>query len=239
MKEKCRKLLCGFLMLLICANFLKAQEKWEVTVGADIVNSFIWRGMDCGDISIQPSITIAKSGFSLSAWGSTGINKPDYEKDIDIKELDFILGYENGGFNVELTDYYYSYGGNYFNYGAHTTEHVFEATVAYDFGPAAISWSTNFAGADYVKADGGRAYSSYFEIAAPFRIGGLDFTAELGVTPWEGLYSAGSKKFSIVNVGIGVTKDIRVAQAFSFPVFAKITVNRRVGGTYFSFGLSL
>ena len=39
----------------------------------------------------------------------------------------------------------------YFKYGAHSTAHVFEAQVGYDFGPLAVNWYTNFAGADGVK----------------------------------------------------------------------------------------
>ena len=46
-----------------------------------------------------------------------------------------------------------------FKYGAHSTIHIFEATLGYDFGPLALSWNTYFAGDDYTKENGDRAYS--------------------------------------------------------------------------------
>ena len=73
----------------------------------------------------------------------------------------------------------------YFKYGAHSTAHVFEAQVGYDFGPLAVNWYTNFAGADGVKENGKRAYSSYLALSAPFKLGGLDWTVDLGMVPWE------------------------------------------------------
>ena len=42
----------------------------------------------------------------------------------------------------------------YFQYGAYSTAHVFEAQVGCDFGPLAVNWYTNFAGADGVKENG-------------------------------------------------------------------------------------
>ena len=54
---------------------------------------------------------------------------------------------------------------------AYSTAHVFEAQVGYDFGPLAVNWYTNFAGADGVKENGKRAYSSYLALSAPFKLG--------------------------------------------------------------------
>ena len=39
-------------------------------------------------------------------------------------------------------------------------------------------------GNDY-KIDGKRAYSTYIELSMPFRLGGLDWNASVGVTPFE------------------------------------------------------
>ena len=156
-----------------------AQDKVEASVGADLVSGYIWRGQDLGNVSIQPSASVSYKGFSLSGWGSVGLDKED------TKEFDLTLGYSTGGFSVSVTDYWFDGGPEYFHYGAHNTSHVFEAQVGYDFGPLAVNWYTNFAGADGVKANGDRAYSSYFSIAAPFKLGGLDWSAEIGATPWE------------------------------------------------------
>lgn len=221
------------LLVTLGTTIVKAQDKVEVSVGADIVSSYIWRGQDCGGVSIQPSISLAKSGFSLTAWGSVGVDKDD------TKEIDLVLGYNTGGFSISITDYWFDYDSKYFQYAARKTDHLFEATVGYDFGLLSVNWNTNFAGADYYKAksDGSmsRAYSSYAEVAVPFKLGGFDFSAELGLTPWEGAYSDG---FNVVNIGIGVSKDIKITQSFTLPAFAKLSVNPNTEKTYFAFGLS-
>lgn len=212
----------------------KAQEKVEASVGVDLVSGYIWRGEDCGNVSIQPSLSVGYKGLSLTAWGSVGFEKTD------TKELDLTLGYETGGFSIAITDYWFSPYDDaekvgYFKYGAHNTQHTFEGTLAYDFGPVALSWNTYFAGADYTKENGDRAYSTYVGISAPFKLATLDWTAEVGFTPWEGAYS---DKFNVTNLSLKAAKDIKITSSFALPVFAQLTFNPYTQGTYFVFGLS-
>ncbi len=221
------------LLITVGTNTIQAQDnnnQLDVSVGADIISKYIWRGQDCGGASVQPSISLAKYGFSLTAWGSVGFQSKD------ILELDLTLGYETGGFSIALTDYWFDYdnGTRYFEYGAHSTSHIFEATVGYDFGFFALNWNTYFGGDDY-KENGKRAYSSYAEAIVPFRLGGFDFAAELGMTPWEGDYA---QSLNVVNISLGATKDIKVTESFNIPLFAKLTFNPNQDKAYFSFGLS-
>lgn len=218
------------LLVVLGSCVVKAQEKVEVSVGADVVSGYIWRGMDCGGFSIQPGISIAKSGFSLTAWGSVGLDNDD------AKEFDLTLGYGIGGFSIAITDYWFNQDPDglsqrYFNYRARGT-HTFEATLGYDFGPLSLSWNTYFAGNDY-KANDKRAYSSYAEAVVPFKLGGFDFAAEIGMTPWEGAYSDG---LNVTNIGLGVSKELRITDSFHLPLFAKITTNPFENRTYFVFG---
>lgn len=215
-----------------------AQDKVEASVGADLVSGYVWRGQDLGGVSIQPSVSVAYKGFSLGAWGSVGLDKED------TKEFDLTLGYGIGGFSVSVTDYWFTGGEGYFMYDSHRTSHVFEAQVGYDFGPVAVNWYTNFAGADYCKYDGDRAYSSYISVAAPFKLGGIDWTAEIGATPWEtSFYNAtddypGSNGFTVCDVALSASKEIKITDSFSVPAFAKVSVNPRTQQTHFVFGLS-
>lgn len=209
----------------------KAQDKVEASVGADLVSGYIWRGQDLGGVSLQPSLSIAYKGFSLGAWGSVGLEKSD------TKELDLTLGYATGGFSVSVTDYWFDGGPGYFHYGAHNTSHVFELQAGYDFGPLAVNWYTNFGGADGVNKDGERAYSSYISLAAPFTLGGLDWTAELGATPWANTFY-GANGFAVCDISLGASKEIKITDTFSLPLFAKATWNPRTEGAYFVVGLS-
>lgn len=208
-----------------------AQDKVEASVGADLVSGYIWRGQDLGGVSLQPSASVAYKGFSLEAWGSVGFESKDD------KELDLTLGYSTGGFSVSVTDYWFNGGPGYFHYGARNTAHVFEGQIGYDFGLLAINWYTNFAGADGVNKEGDRAYSSYLSLVAPFSLGGLDWTAEIGATPWATDFY-GSNGFAVCDVSLGANKEIKITDSFSLPLFVKATWNPRTEGAYFVAGLS-
>lgn len=219
------------LLSLIMPLEAQAQDKVEASVGADLVSGYIWRGQDLGGVSIQPSLSVAYKGLSLEAWGSVGFESKDD------KEIDLTLGYSTGGFSVSVTDYWFTSGPGYFHYGARNTAHVFEAQAGYDFGPLAVNWYTNFAGADGVNNDGDRAYSSYLSLAAPFKLGGLDWTAEIGATPWATDFY-GASGFAVCDVSLGASKEIKFTDSFSLPLFAKATWNPRTEGAYFVVGLS-
>jgi hypothetical protein len=210
--------------MLLAPTTMKAQE---VSVGSDFVSSYIWRGTNCGGVSIQPSMSFSAGGFSLTAWGSVGFDNSD------TKEFDFTAAYGVGGFSVAITDYWFDTY-KYLDY-TEATSHAIEATLGYDFGPLALSWNTFYAGDDY-KADGERAFSTYLEVSAPFKLIGLDFKAEIGATPWEGLYS---DEFNVVNIGLSGSKEIKVTETFSIPVFSKMIFNPYSKAAYFVFGISL
>lgn len=211
-----------------------AQDKVEASVGADLVSSYIWRGQDLGGVSLQPAMSISYKGFTLGAWGSVGLDKND------TKELDLTLGYATGGFSVSVTDYWFNNGPGYFHYKARNTAHVWEAQVGYDCGVAAVNWYTNFAGNDGTNKSGDRAYSSYVVISAPFRLGGLDWSAEVGAVPWAtSFYNGQTNGFAVCNVSLAAEKAIRITKQFSLPLFAKATWNPRTEGAYFVVGLSL
>lgn len=226
------------LLLMTMPHVANAQDKVETSVNADIVSGYIWRGQDLGGVSLQPGVSVAYKGFSLGLWGSVGLESED------TKEFDITLGYATGGFSISVTDYWFNGGEGYFTYDAHSTSHVFEVQLGYDFGPVAVNWYTNFAGSDYMKYDGDRAYSSYIALSAPFKLGGLDWTVEVGATPWEtAFYNAtddcpGSNNFEVCEVSLGASKDIKITESFSLPLFAKATWNPRTEGAYFVVGLS-
>ncbi|MDE5738766.1 MAG: hypothetical protein K2H92_00425, partial [Bacteroidaceae bacterium] len=74
--------------LLFGAVAAEAQEQVETTVEADVVNQYIWRGQELGNVAFQPTLGIGYKGLSLSAWGSVGLTDP-----ADTKEFDLTLGY--------------------------------------------------------------------------------------------------------------------------------------------------
>jgi hypothetical protein len=203
------------------------------------VSSYIWRGQDLGSAAIQPTLGVEYKGLSLSAWGSYGIADP-----ADAKELDLTVAYTIGGFNIGITDYWTNNGGDpdarYFKYEAHSTNHIFEANIGYDFGFASLQWFTNFAGNDGTNKDGKRAYSSYMEIVVPFKLSAIEWTATAGAVPYAtSFYNGWTSGFAVTNVSLKATKDIEVTDTFSIPIFGQIVANPCSQKAYLAFGVTL
>ena len=225
-----------FAMGLVMSMTTHAQEI-ETTISGDIVSNYIWRGQDLGNVSLQPTLGIGYKGFSLSAWGSVGLSDP-----ADTKEFDLTLGYTIGGLNIGITDYWFNAGldpeNRYFKYDAHGTNHVFEANIGYDFGLASVQWFTNIAGNDGVNKDGKRAYSSYVEVAVPFKVATVDWTATAGAVPYATDFY-GTTGFAVTNVSLRADKEIKVTDSFSIPVFGQVTGNPCSQKAYLVFGITL
>ena len=230
----------GKVLILVCGlvamvNTAKAQDKPEVSVSADFVNQYIWRGQDLGDISVQPTLGVAYKGLSITAWGSVGLSDNE-----DTKEFDLTLSYSLGNFNIGITDYWFNTPNDrYFSYAAHKTSHVFEANIGYDFGLCALQWYTNFAGNDGVNKSGDRAYSSYVELSAPFKLVGADWTAAVGAVPYATSFYGEAGGFAVTNVSLKASKDINITKTFSVPVFAGIYANPSTEKAYLAFGFTL
>ena len=223
------------IVMIMIAVVSPLRAEIETTVGADLVSEYVWRGAKCGDAAIQPTLGLSMAGIDLSFWGSVGI-----ANFLDTRELDITLSYSIAGATVGITDYWFSEGddpyGRYFNYRKNATNHVFEAFAGYDLGFASVNWYTNFAGADY-KADGGSAFSSYCEISAPFVAAGTDWTASLGMVPFEsGFY--GTDGFAITNITLTAARSIDITENFSLPLSAALTVNPYAEMAYLVFGIS-
>lgn len=210
-----------------------AQETLEATIGADIVSQYIWRGQDLGHVSVQPSLGVSYRGISLSAWGNTGLESTD------TKEFDLTASYTVSGLSMGINDYWTDDPeGRYFLYNAHRTSHVFEAFASYDFGILSAAWYTIFAGNDGFNPNGKRAYSSYFEANVPFCLTGIDWTATAGVVPFATDYY-NARGFAVTNLSLKATKEIKVTESFSIPVFGQIIGNPCSQKAYFVFGFTL
>lgn len=220
--------------LISTAALAQESGKVEATAGADIVSSYIWRGQELGGVSIQPSLGLAYKGLSLGFWGSVGIDRKD------TRELDLTLSYTTARLTAMLTDYWFSPYDDaekigYFHYHARHTQHILEGGLAYDFGPVAIAWYTNLSGNDARKGNGDRAYSTFIDVSVPFQLAGLAWTAEVGITPWEGAYADG---FNVPFVALKAQKDISLTDSFALPVFAQAAFNPYDESAYLVFGIS-
>lgn len=225
-----------FAMGMVVSTATHAQEI-ETTISGDVVSQYVWRGQDLGHVSLQPTLGVEYKGLSLTAWGSVGLTESS-----DTKEFDLTLSYTTGGFNIGVTDYWFDAGldpqNRYFKYSAHSTNHVYEANIGYDFGIASIQWFTNFAGNDGVNDDGKRAYSSYLEASVPFKLGSVDWTATVGAVPFATDFY-GTSGFAVTNLSLRATKDIKVTDSFKIPIFGQVMANPCSQKAYLVLGFTL
>lgn len=225
-------------LLVIVSSLLvgmaSAQEQVKVTFGADVISTYIWRGMKLGDASLQPALGVEWKGLSLSAGGSIGLSNAQ-----DAEELDLTLKYTTGGLSFGIVDYWSDIPEErYFNYKSHETNHIFEGFIAYDFGLLSASWQTYFAGNEGVNKQGKRAYSSYAELQAPFRLAACEWQATLGVVPYA-TTAYGTTGFAVTNVSLRVLKSLKITDHFSLPIFAQMVANPCLGNAHLIFGLTI
>lgn len=229
---------CVLSAMLLGTTFTAFAEEEEKSVsldfGVDVVSSYIWRGLDCAGFSAQPFATVTwnKAGISFGVWASAELfQKSSFA---NMSEFDLLLTYApTDKLSFTLTDYTFC-NKNYWQYWTFNAEsaHNLEATVSYDFGPLSATWNTNLTGPDHWDS-GKRAYSTYVELKAPFKIGGVDCSASLGACPWGyrfgGIEESG---FMVTNIAIGAEKKL-----WEIPVFANIIFNPKTEKTFFVAGI--
>lgn len=236
--KKVLLLLPAVSVMELTSGVIHAQPQTDISIGGDLVSTYVWRGVYQSGFSLQPEIGLSVGGFTVGVWGSTDLD--------NFKEVDLSVGYSVRGFSVGVTDYWW--GGQrlgdgrfapYFKYG---DTHYFEGTLAYEFGekfPLGISWSTMFAGADK-KENGDRAWSSYVELAYPFSVGSVELTAAAGAAPWAApaWLPGGYDGFQISNVSLKASRAIPVSGKYEIPLFVQLAVNPQLNYMNLVIGLS-
>lgn len=238
MEGKCNKFFLSALALSVCISAMAEDNddsKVSLEVGADVVSSYVWRGMDCGGFSVQPGATLTfnRAGISIGAWASASLfETTDFA---NMAEFDLSLSYApTDAFSIGVTDYNFC-GGNYWRNWTFNgvSTHSLELNVSYDFGALAVEWDTCLTGEDH-RAGGKRAYSSYFQVSAPFSLGGVDCSTAIGACPWGYKFGADyGHGFSVINVSLKAEKEVK-----SLPLFGEIVFNPREESTYFVVGVS-
>jgi len=228
----------GFLLLLFSlSGFAQDEKKSNLDVGSDFVSRYIWRGTDFGNSpSIQPFISYSIAGFEVGTWGSFATNGAD------MQEVDLYASYTflDDMISVGVTDYFFPGStvsmNNYFDYGDTTTGHIFEGNLNLsgpEKVPLSLSVNYNFYGAD-------KDNSWYFELGYNGSCKYVDFNVFVGATTGKGIYlTPGADGFSVVNVGLGVSKDIQITEKWSLPVFGQLITNPQAENIFLVFGFSL
>jgi len=225
--------LVGILAILVLTV---SNAKAQFATGADIVSSYVWRGIPQettkGVPNIQPYVSFTTGGLTLGSWASSSFLG-------NVKEVDLYATYAfSSQFAVTLTDYNWSFTKSYFDYGK-TTDHIYEATLAYtgtEKFPISASVNTMFAGADKKPSDATKAaLSTYIELG--YQITPLVKVFAGGVLGESNVYA--TKSAGVTNVGIKVSKSIAITDKFSLPVYGILGANPYSGGAFFVAGVTL
>jgi hypothetical protein len=212
-----------FFFIQFTSISLFAQEEAKTnpfSVGADLVSSYVWRGSKIGTgPNIQPSLKFSTGGFTLGAWGSTSFHEAGDPAEMDL----YALYTFNFGLSIGATDYYYQ-GTPYFRYETDSSSHALEINMGYtvkNFSVAA-NYVINDAskGGPANKPGGG---DMYFELTYAFK--NISVFAGAG-NGWHTTYKDnGDDVFTVCNIGIKASKDIKITDKFSLPVTGALSVN--------------
>ncbi|MDO9155180.1 MAG: hypothetical protein Q7U47_15975 [Paludibacter sp.] len=211
-KKRVKYLGFAFFAVLATTN-VKAQE---FTVKADIVSSYVWRGVQFSGVSVQPTLQFSTGGFSIGSWGSAGMD--------GFLEMDLYAKYTfDFGLTLGLTDYYYpkkltnesAIGHEYFDFSTATGSHGFEVNLNYTLDGLSIA-------ANYMLNEAGGAATKggdkYFEFGYTFD----KFSIFAGAG--DGWHTP-TGSFGLVNVGVSSSKEIKITDTFSVPVRVSAILN--------------
>jgi len=203
----------------------------NLSVGADLVNHYVWRGLMLSNSpSIQPAMSVSYGGFSFGSWASYSTNPAEFQ------EVDLFLTYSIGSFTVGINDYYNptdSIGKNdqYFSYKKNTSLHTFEPFIAFsEIGGSPFSASASlFAYGNDRDETGKNMYSSYLELSYSTTINDFGLDVFGGATLNKGYYA---DKAALVNLGISVSKEMKISESFSIPCKGSFIVNPNTQNVY-------
>ena len=235
-----------FILLISSATFLSAQDstftgksKLEVDFGADLVSSYIWRGIQFSEgPNIQPGITFEKGGLEFGTWGSSNFTTNFYE-------VDLFLSYTFKGFTIGVVDYFLmdnnaiNTKSNYFDYSNNTTDHFIELSASYENPgkyPFRLMLSTFVYGADR-DINNNNYYATYFELGYLLNIGHLKFDFFIGGALNDNYVYIDDK--GIINLGFKVEKEIKINDKFSLPIYLSFVTNPVRENVFLIFGITI
>ncbi|WP_321285470.1 hypothetical protein [uncultured Sunxiuqinia sp.] len=225
------------LVFVLASTFafnVQAQDEASSSfdTGVDIYSSYIWRGAKFGNgPAFQPYVEFSTGGFAIGAWGSvsTGgasgsayIMNDGTDSYVEIPsaegyEMDLYAGYDFGPVSITVTDYYF--GGDWTD----GDMHFFEPSLGLALGDFGFT-------AAYMTGDG--VDDTYLEAAYSFS------TFDVFLGGGDGQYTKDGD-FSVCNVGIGTSKEVKLTESFSLPVSGSVILNPSTGGFFITVGLSL
>lgn len=206
-----KKIFFAAAMVVLGSGIFAQESESPWTAGADVVSSYVWRGLYLSNAAVQPALSFSSGGFEIGGWGSASFD--------GVLEADLYAAYTFGfGLTLGVTDYYFPSiedGNDYFDTGKATGAHIVELNGGYEISGFSLA-------ANYVLNEAGGAGSvggdKYFEVGYAFN------NVSLFVGGGDGLQSEDGD-FNITNIGIGVTKEMTITPSFTIPITCSAILN--------------
>ena len=206
-----------FALIAIFSLNTNAQEESSWSTNTDLVSGYVWRGAKFGSgPALQPGVKYSNSGFTIGAWGNYCFSVNE------AAEADLYASYglglgENNSLTFTVTDYYFPGDSKYFD----GNSHYYEPMVSLGLG------NFSLAGAYMTNAE-----DVYFE--AGLAVGKVSLFAGAG----DGQYTKDAS-FNLCNIGIKTSKEIKLSDSFSLPVFGSVVLNPSTEQLNIVVGISL
>ena len=137
--------IAGATLLAAVAALSFSPAQAELTLGADVLNRYVWRGADFGNAaSIQPGVSYAAGGLEIGAWSAWSLTGA-----ANGNENDLYVSASVGPVGLTLTDYFFpAFAGNdsFFDFDRDGGSHTLEISATYGAGPMSLLGALNFWG---------------------------------------------------------------------------------------------
>ena len=236
-----------FALLALHTTSLHADNQhFDWSASATITSNYIWRGLNCGGLSLQADAQVSYYGFFANMWWNVGAS--DWAFSQFNPEVDVTIGFSRWGLSVYYIHMYYfdHYTDgtptkffdpkNYAPGGGGTTG---EWRVSYrisDRIPLSILVGCRTFGRDgyevAVQGENGevttelkRAYSSYIELGYDVDLHqNWQLNLRVGMTPAKSLYTGYQGNFAICHLGVNLNKTWQLDK-LNMTAFAHVMLN--------------
>ena len=205
-------------VLTLSTTTVKAQD-----FGADVVSSYVWRGTQFGTgPAVQPWFTLPSitESLELGVWGSFPLSDDAAGQTY---ELDLYASYDFGPFALTVTNY--TFPGSTGVYGDYELfDGDLEVTASGSIG--AIGLTVGY----FTDLE-----ALYIE--AGTTVAGMDLAIGYGSDAAGGFY-VGDEDSGLVNVSLGGSKDIKITEDYSLPLFGSFIYNPTAEAAFMVVGVS-
>lgn len=243
MKRYWRYIILAVVLLARPLSAYSKLDNLDWSVGATITSNYIWRGLNCGGLSLQADAQVSYYGVFANMWWNVGAS--DWTFAGFNPEVDITIGFSRWGLSVYYIHmYYFDYypdgsPSKFFDMKNHapggggTTG---EWRIGYrisDRIPLHILLACRTFGRDGYYTQSGelkRAYSSYIELGYDVDLKeNWLLNLQLGMTPAKSLYTGYQGNFAICHIGTKLSKtwtlNSHIEKASHITMFAHVMLN--------------